>query len=156
MDGRLSPSLTRWTRRPLSERVVGFWPWLVPEPDAVEAFSAWASSRSTVARIGSPLGWKRTYWMVRLTGTDFGRSTDPQRNVTNGGAEPPPPPPPSVSIIFSSLLAVSLTLWSGARRDTSSSRLSVVRRGRPPPNSPSGRSVPVVGLKFQMLVFETV
>jgi hypothetical protein len=101
------------------------------------------------------LGWKRTYWIVRLTGTDFGRLIEPQRNVTNGGAEPPPPPPPSVSIIFSSLLAVSLTLWSGASSETSSSRLSVARRGRPPPNSPSGRSVPVVGLKFQMLVFET-
>ena len=54
-------------------RVVGFWPALVPEPEAVSAFSAWASSRSTVARIGSPLGWNRTYWIVRLTGTDFGR-----------------------------------------------------------------------------------
>src|SRR4051812_41580059 len=110
---------------------------------------------STVARIGSPLGWKRTYWMVRLTGTDFGRLIEPQRNVTNGGAAPPPPPPPSVSIILSSLLAVSLMLCSGARRETSSSRLSVVRRGRPPPNSPSGRAGPAGGFEVPKFFFGT-
>jgi hypothetical protein len=64
--------------------------------------------------------------------------------------------PPPVSIIFSRLLAVSLTLWSGPSSDTSSSSESCVRRGRPPPNSPSGRSTPVVGLKFHTFVLLTV
>jgi hypothetical protein len=127
----------------------------VPE-DAVEAFSAWASSRSTLARTGSPLGRKSTYWMVRLTGTDFGSSTEPQRNTTNGGAEPPPPPPPPVSIIFSSLFPWSLTLLSAPLSDSSSRIETLVMRGSPPPNSPSGRSTPVVGLKFQTLVLETL
>jgi hypothetical protein len=54
-----------------------------------------------------------------------------------------------------SLLEVSLTLWSGLSSETSSRSESLVRRGRPPPNSPSGRSTPVVGLKFHTFVFET-
>src|SRR5439155_22322196 len=110
-----------------------------------------------IARIGSPLGWNSTCWIVSETGTDLGMSTEPQRKVTNGGAEPPPPPPPPpVSIIFRSLSEVSLTLWSEPSSETSSSSESVIRRGRPPPHSPSGRSTPVVGLKFQTLVLVTV
>jgi hypothetical protein len=79
-----------------------------------------------------------------------------EEDVLDGERAPPPPPPPPVSIILSRLLAVSLTLWSGPSRETSSSSESVVRRGRPPPNSPSGRSTPVVGLKFHTLVLLTV
>src|SRR3712207_3630666 len=94
MSGSESPSRTVWTRRPCSPRVVGFCAWLALPDEAVDAFSACASSRSTSARIGSPLGWKRTNCTVRETGTDFGRATEPQRNVTNGGTDPPPPPPP--------------------------------------------------------------
>src|SRR3954468_12665372 len=97
------------------------------------------------------------YWTLSETGTDFGSSTAPHLKVTNGGTEPPPPPPPPpVSIIFSRPFACSLTLALSPASDTSSSSESFVKRGRPPPNSPLGRSTPVVGLNVQTLVLETV
>src|ERR671915_1652496 len=125
---------------PSCARVVGFWAAPAPEEDAVEAFSDCASSRSTGARIGSPLGWNSVYWTVTLIGAAFQLSCDPQVNLTNGGA------PPLRSIILRRSLVTPLTLSSGPSSDVSNSSCILVTRGRPPPNSGFGRSTPLVGL----------
>ena len=82
----------------------------------------------------------------------------PHWNVTSGGTEPDPPPPPpdGTSIILNRLSVISLTDLPPFGSVWSSSRLTCISRGLPPPNLPFGSDVPLIGSNVQLLPFEIV
>ncbi len=116
------------------------------------------SASLTSARIGEPFGlksWKATVSEVQAA---LNGIISPHWKVTSGGtASPAPAPvPPFTSIILKSLSVMSLTDISPLGSDWSSSRLTCISRGLPPPNLPVGSEVPLIGSKVQLLPFVIV
>ena len=78
--------------------------------------------------------------------------------MTSGGTAlaPPPPAPDGTSIILNSLSVISLTDMPPFGSVWSSSRLTCISRGLPPPNLPFGSDVPLIGSNVQLLPFVIV
>ena len=63
----------------------------------------------------------------------------------------PPPAPDGTSIILNRLSVICLTVLPPLGSVWSSSRLTCISRGLPPPNLPFGSDVPLTGSKVQLL-----
>src|SRR5918994_63540 len=157
-DCRESPSFTTWIPSPPSERVVGFCFLFLDFELADVAASACVSASLTSARIGVPFGLKSWNATVREVHAALKGIISPHWKVTRGGTASPAPAPPAplTSIILKSLSVMSLTDMPPLGSDWSSSRLTCISRGLPPPNLPVGSDVPLIGSKVQLLPFVIV